>query len=152
MTIRYTHTNIIARDWRKLAQFYQIVFHCLPLAPERDLSGDWLSEGTGVYNAALQGIHLRLPGYGNSGPTLEIFSYDEMLDKLPPAANRQGIAHLAFSVDNVQACLQKVIEHGGQVIGKVVTRQIYNVGLLTFAYATDPESNILEIQHWDSDE
>ena len=26
MTVRYTHTNIVARGWRRLVQFYQDVF------------------------------------------------------------------------------------------------------------------------------
>ena len=32
MTIsaKYTHTNLVARDWKKLARFYEEVFGCLP--------------------------------------------------------------------------------------------------------------------------
>jgi predicted enzyme related to lactoylglutathione lyase len=33
---RYVHTNLIARDWRKLAAFYQLVFGCLPVPPEME--------------------------------------------------------------------------------------------------------------------
>jgi len=29
MTTRYAHTNLIARDWRRLAAFYESVFECL---------------------------------------------------------------------------------------------------------------------------
>ena len=42
----------------------------------RDLSGEWLDRATGLKNAHIKGIHLRLPGYGEGGPTLEIFQYD----------------------------------------------------------------------------
>ena len=28
MNIKYVHTNIISRDWRRLAQFYEDVFGC----------------------------------------------------------------------------------------------------------------------------
>ena len=27
---RYAHTNLIARDWRRLVDFYQTVFGCVP--------------------------------------------------------------------------------------------------------------------------
>jgi len=30
---RYVHTNLVARDWRKLAAFYQDLFGCAPLPP-----------------------------------------------------------------------------------------------------------------------
>ena len=101
MNIRYTHTNIIATDWRKLARFYEDVFDCRYIPPERDISGDWLAKGTGVPNANIKGVHLRLPGYGENGPTLEIFSYPHMEEKPSPAANRLGLGHLAFQVDDV---------------------------------------------------
>lgn len=75
MTIRYAHTNIIAQDWKRLSQFYIQVFDCVPVPPVRDQSGEWLEAATGLSNAALKGTHLRLPGHGENGPTLEIYSY-----------------------------------------------------------------------------
>jgi predicted enzyme related to lactoylglutathione lyase len=35
--IRYVHTNIIARDWRKLSQFYQKALNCKPLPEDRGI-------------------------------------------------------------------------------------------------------------------
>ncbi len=148
MPIRYAHTNIICADWRKIARFYQDVFKCVFVPPERDQRGEWLARGTGVPGAALQGVHLRLPGYGDDGPTLEIYSYENMLDKPEPAANRQGFGHLAFEVDDVAATLEMVMANGGRLIGEVITREVPGAGTITFAYAADPEGNILEIQKW----
>jgi predicted enzyme related to lactoylglutathione lyase len=147
--IRYAHTNIIAKDWKKLATFYQDVFACVPVPPERKLTGSWLEQGTGVKNASLEGVHLRLPGHGENGPTLELFQYSEMLDKSrPPQANREGYGHLAFQVDDVEQILSQVINRGGQVIGEIVKHEVTDVGLLTFVYVTDPEANIIELQNW----
>jgi catechol 2,3-dioxygenase-like lactoylglutathione lyase family enzyme len=140
------HTNIVATDWQKLVRFYEDVFGCIAVPPERKLSGDWLAQGTGVQGAALEGVHLRLPGY-EEGPTLEIFSYAHMKEKLPPAANRLGLGHLAFSVDDVSAVLERVIANGGQALGEVVQKYIPEVGTITFVYACDPEGNIIEIQN-----
>ena len=74
MNAKFKHTNIIARDWQKPARFYEDVFSCVRVLPERDLSGAWLEKGTGVKNARLAGVHLRLPGWGDlfdfSYPTL----------------------------------------------------------------------------------
>ena len=41
MRIKFTHTNIVAKDWKTLSLFYQEVFGCVPVPPERDIQGDW---------------------------------------------------------------------------------------------------------------
>ncbi len=147
--MRYVHTNIISRDWQKLAEFYENVFNCKRVPPARDQGGDWLSVGTGVPDATLKGVHLRLPGYDDHGPTLEIYSYGHMLDKLPAAANRQGLGHLAFQVSNVEQVLKQVIQNEGKALGQVSSYSIPDQGLLTFVYCCDPENNIIELQNWD---
>jgi predicted enzyme related to lactoylglutathione lyase len=144
--MKYKHTNIIAKDWRALARFYEEVFGCVRVPPERHMSGEWLSQGTGVAGAQIDGVHLRLPGGGEAGPTLEIFQYARNEAGPAPAANREGFSHIAFEVDDVAACLQTVITHGGRAVGAVVSRTVEGVGRLTFVYAADPEGNILELQ------
>jgi catechol 2,3-dioxygenase-like lactoylglutathione lyase family enzyme len=62
--VRFGHTNLIARDWRRLAGFYTELFGCALVPPERNYSGSILERGTGIPGAALTGAHLRLPGYG----------------------------------------------------------------------------------------
>lgn len=149
--MRYAHTNLTTKDWKKLADFYINVFSCKPVPPQRDLSGDWLDKALGLKKAHLRGIHLRLPGHGNNGPTLEIYQYDEMLDNndLISVVNRPGLGHLAFEVDDVYETLEKLQKNGGYKKGEIVVHQIKGVGELIFTYATDPDGNILEIQKWD---
>lgn len=147
--IIYRHTNLIAKDWRKLAEFYIAVFGCKPVPPERDLTGKWLDSATGIVNAHIRGIHLLLPGFAEGGPTLEIFSYEDNLpNSQPPAANRVGIGHLAFAVGDVLGILEQVKIHGGGSLGEAVTTEVAGVGTLVFVYALDPESNIIELQSW----
>ena len=98
---RYVHTNLIARDWRALAGFYQSLFGCIVVPPVRDYSGPALETGTGMAGATLQGVHLRLPGGGGDGPTLETYSYSPPVDAPAPAVNRPGFAHIAFAVASV---------------------------------------------------
>jgi predicted enzyme related to lactoylglutathione lyase len=145
---KYVHTNLIARDWKRMVQFYSDVFGCQPKGPERNLSGVWLDRVTSLRNAHLRGIHLRLPGYGDDGPTLEIFSYDQMLEAHLPAANQCGFTHIAFAVDDVDRALQAVVAAGGGQVGEVATAEIESVGFLRVVYARDPEGNIIELQNW----
>ena len=145
---KYVHTNLIARDWKKLIRFYGDVFGCITTGPERDLSGEWLDRITSLSAARLRGIHLRLPGYGDDGPTLEIFSYNDMPDKQLPVPNEPGFAHLAFAVDDVEKALETVISAGGSSVGEIATTEVDGVGLLQIVYARDPEENIIELQKW----
>ena len=146
--MRYVHTNIISSDWNTLATFYITVFNCKPVPPVRNQSGSWLDTCTGVRNAHIRGVHLRLPGHGENGPTLEIYSYSAMEDKLESLANRKGFGHIAFEVVDVAATLTEVIEHGGSALGEISGKKVEGVGYITVVYAKDPEGNILELQNW----
>jgi predicted enzyme related to lactoylglutathione lyase len=144
---RYVHTNLIGHDWRALAAFYRLVFGCVDVPPERDFASREVEAGTGVPGAALRGIHMRLPGFGLDGPTLEIFSYSQLADAPTPVANRPGLAHIAFAVRSVADARAEVIASGGGVIGDIVTLTTSR-GTVTWCYVTDPEGNIVELQTW----
>ena len=146
--VTFGHVNIVARDWRRLSRFYQAVFGCVPVPPRRQLSGAWLAAGTAVEGAELEGEHLRLPGHGADGPTLEIYSYSSALEKLPAAANRLGFGHLAFGVPHVEEALEQVLAEGGRALGEVSSASVPGKGQLTFVYACDSEDNVIELQSW----
>lgn len=144
---RYLHTNIIARDWRALSRFYETVFDCTPIGAERDLSGEWVDELTGMRGAHITGRHLLVPGYGQDQPTLEIFSYDNIVGA-ESALNANGFSHIAFEVDDLDETLARLLAEGGSLIGGVVRRE-YESGAARLVYAADCEGNIVEIQCWD---
>ncbi len=148
MNARFVHTNIIAQDWKRLAQFYERVFGCTPVPPERELAGKWLEDSTGVSDARIHGVQLGLPGYGDEGPRLEIFQYNHEEERQETAVNRPGFAHIAFAVDDVEVARDAVIAAGGGTVGKLVSAEILGAGMVTFVYVTDPEGNIIELQHW----
>jgi len=149
MPTKYAHTNLIAKNWKQLSNFYQEVFGCVPIPPQRDLSGDWIDKATGLNGTHITGKHLLLPGYGEAGPTLEVFSYEDMPEHHEIAPNTPGFSHIAFSVDDVTATVQAIFNHGGSAIGKLTIGDIPGVGVITFQYLTDPEGNIIEIQKWE---
>ncbi|WP_038031997.1 VOC family protein [Thermonema rossianum] len=146
--MRYVHTNLIAKDWRRLADFYINVFGCVPVPPERHYEGEDLERATGIEGAILEGVHLRLPGWGEEGPTLEIFSYNNLQESLPAAVNRPGYTHIAFEVEDVAAIRRKVIAHGGSAVGDIVTLTARNGAKVTWCYMRDPEGNMIELQRW----
>jgi predicted enzyme related to lactoylglutathione lyase len=145
---KYSHTNLIAEDWKKLAEFYEKIFGCQPIPPERNYEGEKLESGTGLKNIRLQGIHLKLPGYEHDGPTLEIFTYTP-LEKKSKSVNSSGYGHIAFQVENVSEARDIVLNSGGKPIGEIVTLETSAGAKVTWCYVADPEGNIIELQRWD---
>jgi len=148
MHAKYVHTNLIARDWKKLAKFYTEVFGCTLVPPERDYQGDELDAGTGLKGAHLTGAHFSLPGYDGNGPTLEIYNYNLLENGQSPAVNRPGFGHIAFEVDDVSNARKVVEANGGNMIGEIVTLTTKVGTKVTWCYMTDPEGNIIELQSW----
>lgn len=146
--IRFVHTNLIAKDWKKLAAFYIKVFGCKPIYPERDLEGQWIEDLTGIGDVHIRGIHLTLPGY-ETGPTLEIFEYNKTGDRGSiPAINEYGFGHIAFHVENVEETINEVLNNGGSTYGELIEKDIEGIGRLKVVYTRDPEGNIVEVQNW----
>lgn len=144
--MRFGHVNIVARDWRRLVTFYVEVFECELLQPERNLSGSTIEAGLGVAGAALQGVHLRLPGYGDIGPTLEIYEYQPLID-MPANVRRSGFGHIAFAVDDIVAVRRQVLAAGGSAVCEIVMTQA-GTRHVSWCYVTDPEGNGVELQTW----
>jgi predicted enzyme related to lactoylglutathione lyase len=145
--MKFVHTNLVARDWRKLADFYISVFNCTPVPPERDLKGEWLDKAVSIKDAHIKGVHLQLPGYID-GPTLEVFQYKQVEAGGKHNPNTPGFGHLAFSVPDVEETANKIIKSGGSFVGDLSRVEINGVGTLLFAYMRDPEGNIIEIQSY----
>src|SRR5438094_8314091 len=99
---KYVHTNVIARDWKKLVRFYSEVFGCKPHGPERDMSGAWLESLTSVRNGHLSGVHLRLPGYGADRPTVERFSHGPLVERDLSTPTRCRFGRSAFAGRNAE--------------------------------------------------
>ena len=146
--VRYAHTNLIADDWKRLRDFYIEVFQCEPISSERDHHGPHIDKLTAMPGARIQGRHLRLPGHGPNGPTIEIFQYEKNAPAPSKRLNVPGFAHLAFEVEDVDATRAEIKKRGGQDVGELVTIDIAGAGRLTLIYMADPEGNIVELQKW----
>jgi catechol 2,3-dioxygenase-like lactoylglutathione lyase family enzyme len=147
--MRYVHTSINSPDWKRLVQFYIDVFGCRLVPPPRHLRGAWFEALTGIPGAEVRGAHIALPGCGEGGPTLEIFTYSTPASDRANPLNGQGFAHIAFEVDDVEAAYRTLQAHGGSATGQIVTHYYDSLDkTLTLVYAKDPDGNIVEIQHW----
>ncbi|MBI2511075.1 MAG: VOC family protein [Opitutae bacterium] len=144
---RFGHVNLVAADWRRFVKFYSEAFGCTATGTERDLHGEALERGTGLPGAHMRGVHLRLPGHDENGPTLEIFSYERNAANSLATPNRVGFGHIAFVVADVEAARRSVLAAGGSQHGEAVTTAA-NGRKVTWVYMRDPEGNLVELQAW----
>ncbi|NQD56491.1 VOC family protein [Pseudomonas sp. CM25] len=149
--MRFSHVNIVTKDWKRLSKFYMDVFGCVVEGPVRHLSGAEVSKGTGVANAHIDGVHLKLPGC-TCGPTLEIFEYDWQCVESVKLGNSRGITHLAFEVSDLEAVCSNIIRCGGSMLGRMSIVPVEGLGTCTFVYARDVDRNIIEVQSWENHE
>ena len=146
--MKYIHTNLTVRDLERLSRFYQDIFRCKLVREPQNLAVPAVADITNVEHAAIRYVHLTLPGFGPDGPELELIQYANETIEPERVANCLGYGHLAFSAADVRETLDQIIAAGGSAIGKLVTADIPNRGRLTEVYATDPEGNIIELQHY----
>ena len=143
---KYIHTNLVTRDWVRLARFYADVFGCELLSPERDLWGTSFEKGVAIAGARARGVHLRLPGTGTEGPTLEIFQYETLAPDVERHVHRPGYAHIAFSVASVEEARDEVVAAGGSKVGEIVETLLATGERIRWCYVTDIDGNIIELQ------
>lgn len=157
--VKYKHTNIVAKDWRNVASFYENVFGMKVIGAERDLKGDFLDKGVGYKNATIKGVHMLLPGFednDSNAPTLEIFEYGGdtpfTVDyDTKRAISAKGIGHLAFEVDDIEIAIELIEENGGEMLSnesEISSHSIKGQGSLKWCYVRDNEGNIIELQQW----
>ena len=119
MRARYAHTNLIARDWRRLSDFYVRVFGCVPVPPERDYRsamptnlygpGDnYHPENSHVIPALMRRVHeARLAGapevviWGSGTPRREFLHVDDMA---AAAVHLMNVSAAAYAAETRPMC------------------------------------------------
>ncbi|MGI9391659.1 MAG: VOC family protein [Boseongicola sp.] len=142
--MNFSHVNIVARDTDKLADFYKEVFGCEDRSLRESISGEKPSLAMGLPNTEFYAAWLNLPGV--DGPYLEIFQFKEFEECTPPSANRIGLAHLAFDVEDLSAVCDAVVAAGGSAFGEVASFEEAGKILFSFVFMRDPEGNLLDLK------
>ena len=116
--LKFIHVNIITADWRKLCDFYNGVFGCTDTGKLKDHRGSYKEQVIGIPGVHVVGQHVLLPGFYESWPTLEIFSYSVPGVSRPNTETEAGINCIGFRSSNLEQDEQAIISAGGKKISE----------------------------------
>jgi predicted enzyme related to lactoylglutathione lyase len=111
--LKFIHVNIICADWQKLCNFYNTVFQCSNIGKLKDHQGGYKEQVIGVPNVHVVGQHILMPGFEESYPTLEIFTYSVPGRSVPCDETALGINCIGFACDNAENTAQAIVNAGG---------------------------------------
>lgn len=140
--MRFDQVKILAHDLEALVSFYIEALDCVVVVPEQSTDRA-VARGVGVPDAEVRLGVLRLPGRGDHGPVLELYSVEGEVpdgwDYLP------GQSQLAFEVTDLEKAIGRVVSAGGSKLGEVVEWEAPSGAVARFVYLRDPEGNIVDL-------
>ena len=140
MTVTFHHAGLVVPDLEKANKFYKHLLGLEELSRfQWDESADpQVNKVINLAGSAAKAIMLK----GGNYP-LELFEYSAPEQSGDPASERpcdQGITHIAFQFDDIDAACERLKEAGGTMHHGPV-----NLGGTWAIYARDPFGNIVEL-------
>lgn len=140
--MRFDQVKFLSRDLDALSRFYVDALGCSVVVPATSTDSA-VSRAVGVPDAQVRLLILRLPGRGDHGPVLELYSVE---GEVPEGWGYQpGQGQLAFEVDDLDSAVEKVIAGGGSRLGEVVEWEAPSGSTARFIYLRDPEGNVIDL-------
>lgn len=119
MTVRrLEHIGIVVEDLAAATAFFTAIG--LQVDGEVSVEGPLVDRINGLDGVRADVVMLRTP---DGGPQLELAAYRAPAyegDHAPAPANRPGIRHVLFVVDDIQAALAAARGQGGELVGELV--------------------------------
>src|SRR3954469_13212424 len=104
-------------------------------------SGDWIGQIIGLDAVTVELAMVRTPDGSDVFEVVRFHSPSTGAQERAPAANRPGLRHVAFNVDDVRGVVARVREAGWDTVGDIVGYE--NMFLL--CYVRGPEGLIVEL-------
>jgi catechol 2,3-dioxygenase-like lactoylglutathione lyase family enzyme len=103
--------------------------------------GLWIDRIIDLRDARVEVVMARLPDGTDVFEVIRFHSPSAAAGELAPEANRPGLRHVAFTVDDVRGVVDRVRDAGWETVGEIVSYE--DVFLL--CYVRGPEGLIVEL-------
>jgi catechol 2,3-dioxygenase-like lactoylglutathione lyase family enzyme len=135
----FVHIGLVVEDLDDTVRFFEVLgFNC---GKPSKYSGDWIERIIGVEDPEIEVVMVQ----GADGEDVfEVVHFDNPsaeATERAPAANRPGLRHVAFQVDDVRGVVDRVHDAGWDTIGEIVNYE----DMFLLCYVRGPEGLIVEL-------
>lgn len=135
----FVHVGLVVEDLDETVRFLALLgFDC---GEPGVFTGEWADRIMGLENVTVEIVMARVPDGGDMFEVLRFDSPSARAQEPGLAANRPGLRHVAFRVDDVRGVVDRVREAGWETVGEIVGSE--NTSL--FCYVRGPEGLIVEL-------
>src|SRR3954447_15039856 len=136
---RFVHIGLVVEDLDETVRFLSLLgFDCGTPGVFR---GEWIDRIIGLEDVTVEVVMARAPDASDGFGGVRSQSPAAGAQEPAPAANRPGLRHIAFTVDDVRGVVDRVRAAGWETVGEIVDFQ--NTFLL--CYVRGPEGLIVEL-------
>ena len=135
----FVHIGLVVEDLDETVRFLTLLG--LDCGEPGTYSGEWIGRIIGLEDVTVETVMVRLPDGSDVFEVVRFRSPSAGTQELAPAANRPGLRHVAFKVDDVRGVVDRVREAGWETVGEIVDYE--NTFLL--CYVRGPEGLIVEL-------
>ena len=135
----FVHVGLVVEDLDETVRFLELLgFDC---SKPGVFSGDWIDRIIGLEDATVETVMARAPDGSDVFEVVRFHSPPAGAQERAPAANRPGLRHIAFKVDDVRALVDRVRAAGWDTVGEIVDYE----GIFLLCYVRGPEGLIVEL-------
>ena len=135
----FVHIGLVVEDLGETVRFLELLgFDCSEPAV---VSGEWVDRIIGLDDVTVETVMARGPDGSDVFEVVRFRSPSAGAQEPAPAANRPGLRHVAFQVDDMRGVVGRVREAGWETVGEIVDYE----GMFLLCYVRGPEGIIVEL-------
>jgi catechol 2,3-dioxygenase-like lactoylglutathione lyase family enzyme len=135
----FVHIGLVVEDLDETVRFLEVLG--LECGRPGVFGGDWIGRIIGLEDVTVEVVMVRAPDGTDVFEVVRFRSPTAGAHEPAPAANRPGLRHVAFKVDDVRAVVERVRECGWETVGEIVDYE----GTFLLCYVRGPEGLIVEL-------
>src|SRR3954451_16972223 len=135
----FVHIGLVVEDLDETVRFLSLLgFDC---GTPGVFSGEWIDRIIGLEDGTVEVVMAGGPAARDTYGVVRFRSPSAGAPDPAPAANRPGLRHVAFTVDDVRGVVDRVREAGWQTVGEIVDYE----STFLLCYVRGPEGLIVEL-------
>jgi len=135
----FVHIGLVVENLDETVRFLAVLG--LDCGEPAKHSGDWIGRIIGLEDVTVEVVIARAPDGTDVFEVVRFDSPSAGAQEPAPAANRPGLRHVLFRVDDVRGVVDRVREAGWETVGEIVDFE----STFLLCYVRGPEGLIIEL-------